>query len=1274
MANNYSQPFYGFPHGYPPPQMQQPTPSQEPGRPPHMPRAPGSDAFQSIPGLAPPAALPGINLTSYAQNSQQPPFPMPAWPHQLPPDPNFWALLQSGGFPPPHLPPPPFPNAGFPPSSLPHTPHNPALPLHLPPHNPPQLAQPRAAAIRIHEVMDGEREDGELSEGEISAQPPASRANGCVHMEPPRSVPQPSQASSRVEGGYNPHRPASGQAAPLASMREAPQPNPPTLMDQVRKDREAAKQFIKVLHSNNIPYRTLAIEQLDVELLRGLYQSLNLPSEPAPILLPKTNGTASKAPAVQPTPTAKVPQPKPAPTVKTNVDPAPSAKSAASPTTPGDRKDYIARLQAVKAAKVAKQTGAIRPSSPKPATPVKALSPAPAVKTPQPATTPVAKPPVTDEERARTTALIKQRLEAIKAKQKPAFVNSNDTLMSPAASKQTEQSRGPLQQATSPATSGASAPFTPGYMPPFHGIPGLFMNTPQSFGVAAPITSQPSPSVPQKRPAPSDSAEVSTPSGSVPPYTRPLGQSPHADEEDESMIIEVSEDDSNGSDMEIDDDQAAPKPSNLSPKSAKNQVPGNLSSFPSRAGSAMPIASAVGTPGSQTPTTVVREKELVDKEKQLIILRGALKKKLAEKRERDRAAAAAAAEAAASSSDPNKPTTSVLPQQSDTPSKLPTPMLEFATPNQVQTNIAYADVAPVPTPVQPVRDTKRLRRAEIQSKLPTLDAEIASNASRMAQLTKEMEELMAQNERIAKDKEQLTYELESLGVHTEGMSHAELRAKKDEIDREQSLEPDNSSQVAALAPQQSAGDPISAVQSSQEGIASSGVENEKAVFPALLPSSSQVPESYVMLPGLGQGVHQLSQIADAPVLAPTQDSFPSAGASAIPTSDPQLPTQQDTSQSPDPRMRPVVEAPSANPTTASGTHGPATPLNDDEDFYSPPPPAEVDLDIAINAVDSPENPPTTQPATANSPSEEGEVEMSVSEDEEEEYEPEYEPEEPAVVVADAPSEQPQQPELEVSRSVPTSQVSTEDEEAYEPPDVDQEMSDIQIEAATADPSLILPQDDVEEDAMDIASSSEDSSDDSDSDEESTSGPEVGEPISADNLIQGDANIANDLALELQPDPIPAAIAAEPGPISDDADEPARYTPYESPLRMFKSYRYHPSYAKDIPGGFLSLTFSHQIDSEKPFCQYEAAGGACNDPECPDQHFRDIGITGDKLLVQLGTANPGKTSEEKQKWNDGLRGVLKELRQKNIKDPNGIAVEIAKYRRQFLNDDTRVVNL
>lgn len=71
---------------------------------------------------------------------------------------------------------------------------------------------------------------------------------------------------------------------------------------------------------------------------------------------------------------------------------------------------------------------------------------------------------------------------------------------------------------------------------------------------------------------------------------------------------------------------------------------------------------------------------------------------------------------------------------------------------------------------------------------------------------------------------------------------------------------------------------------------------------------------------------------------------------------------------------------------------------------------------------------------------------------------------------------------------------------------------------------------------------------------------------------------------------------------------------------------------------------------------------------------DFYFLGEKLLVQLGTANPGKTQDERQQWNNGLRGVLQDLRQKNIRDPNGIAQEIAKYRRQFLKDETRVVNL
>lgn len=78
---------------------------------------------------------------------------------------------------------------------------------------------------------------------------------------------------------------------------------------------------------------------------------------------------------------------------------------------------------------------------------------------------------------------------------------------------------------------------------------------------------------------------------------------------------------------------------------------------------------------------------------------------------------------------------------------------------------------------------------------------------------------------------------------------------------------------------------------------------------------------------------------------------------------------------------------------------------------------------------------------------------------------------------------------------------------------------------------------------------------------------------------------------------------------EDDDKELRFVPYESPLRHFKSYRYHPNFAQDVPGGFLSMTFSHQIDPDKPLCPNETAGTTCNDPHCPGQHFRGMNITG-----------------------------------------------------------------
>lgn len=85
-------------------------------------------------------------------------------------------------------------------------------------------------------------------------------------------------------------------------------------------------------------------------------------------------------------------------------------------------------------------------------------------------------------------------------------------------------------------------------------------------------------------------------------------------------------------------------------------------------------------------------------------------------------------------------------------------------------------------------------------------------------------------------------------------------------------------------------------------------------------------------------------------------------------------------------------------------------------------------------------------------------------------------------------------------------------------------------------------------------------------------------------------------------------------ISEEEPDPTRFVPYESPLRQFKSYRYHPNYAQDVPSGFLSMTFSHQIDPDQPVCPTEAEGVACTDPDCLYQHFQGMNITGALWIV------------------------------------------------------------
>ncbi|KAF2207091.1 hypothetical protein CERZMDRAFT_88849 [Cercospora zeae-maydis SCOH1-5] len=147
-------------------------------------------------------------------------------------------------------------------------------------------------------------------------------------------------------------------------------------------------------------------------------------------------------------------------------------------------------------------------------------------------------------------------------------------------------------------------------------------------------------------------------------------------------------------------------------------------------------------------------------------------------------------------------------------------------------------------------------------------------------------------------------------------------------------------------------------------------------------------------------------------------------------------------------------------------------------------------------------------------------------------------------------------------------------------------------------------------------------------------------------------------------------------LQKDEVSTTRYTPYESPLRRFKDYRYHPEFTNTVSGGFKSLSFNHQIDPVKPVCPYEIEQGRCEVPNCGYQHFQEMVLHDNDLLRLMGTERtPARNPEEDKRWKEGLFLLIRGLRTTDIgRDAGLIAQRIAEYRRSFVNDPTRVVLL
>ncbi len=128
-----------------------------------------------------------------------------------------------------------------------------------------------------------------------------------------------------------------------------------------------------------------------------------------------------------------------------------------------------------------------------------------------------------------------------------------------------------------------------------------------------------------------------------------------------------------------------------------------------------------------------------------------------------------------------------------------------------------------------------------------------------------------------------------------------------------------------------------------------------------------------------------------------------------------------------------------------------------------------------------------------------------------------------------------------------------------------------------------------------------------------------------------------------------------------------YVPYKTPLSSFKSYRFHSEFNDTVKTGYRSLTYSNSIDPSRPLCSTELSGQTCTDATCEDQHFSQLGLPDEKILVQMSSASDIKDKATRDEFHAGLKVVIAGLRAHDVKDFEKVADALSKYRREFFAD-------
>lgn len=71
-----------------------------------------------------------------------------------------------------------------------------------------------------------------------------------------------------------------------------------------------------------------------------------------------------------------------------------------------------------------------------------------------------------------------------------------------------------------------------------------------------------------------------------------------------------------------------------------------------------------------------------------------------------------------------------------------------------------------------------------------------------------------------------------------------------------------------------------------------------------------------------------------------------------------------------------------------------------------------------------------------------------------------------------------------------------------------------------------------------------------------------------------------------------------------------FVPYESVLKGFLSYRFHPNFRKDVAGGLQSPTYSNKINPKVQFCLNFLLGSCEWGSSCKYQHIDAVGLSGE----------------------------------------------------------------